>query len=58
MPRTWTWRKRTTSAEGALLAAAGEHGYMASILRSDRENYTVEYSALFGGRQQRTPFQE
>ena len=29
--------------KAALLAANGEHGYMASILRSDRENYTVEY---------------
>lgn len=29
--------------KAALLAANGEHGYMASILRADRENYTVEY---------------
>ncbi len=29
--------------KAALLAAGGEHGYMASILRADRENYTVEY---------------
>lgn len=29
--------------KAALLAANGEHGYMASILRTDRENYTVEY---------------
>ncbi len=29
--------------KAALLAAAGEHGYMASILRKDRDNYTVEY---------------
>jgi len=29
--------------KAALMAAAGEHGYMASILRADRENYTVEY---------------
>lgn len=29
--------------KAALLAARGEHGYMASILRTDRENYTVEY---------------
>ncbi len=29
--------------KAALLAAAGEHGYMASILRTDRDNYTVEY---------------
>lgn len=29
--------------KAALLAAAGEHGYMASILRKDRENYTIEY---------------
>ena len=29
--------------KAALLAAAGEHGYMASILRADRDNYTVEY---------------
>ncbi len=29
--------------KAALLAAAGEHGYMASILRADRENYTIEY---------------
>lgn len=29
--------------KAALLAAAGEHGYMASILRTDRENYTITY---------------
>jgi 6-phosphofructokinase 1 len=29
--------------KAALMAAAGEHGYMASILRADRENYTIEY---------------
>ena len=29
--------------KAALLAAAGEHGYMASILRADRENYTITY---------------
>ena len=29
--------------KAALLAANGEHGYMASILRTDRENYTVTY---------------
>jgi len=29
--------------KAALLAANGEHGYMASILRADRDNYTVEY---------------
>ncbi|HUG20603.1 MAG TPA: diphosphate--fructose-6-phosphate 1-phosphotransferase, partial [Planctomycetaceae bacterium] len=29
--------------KAALLAANGEHGYMASILRADRENYTVVY---------------
>ncbi len=29
--------------KAALLAAAGEHGYMASILRADRDNYTIEY---------------
>ncbi|MBD3675331.1 MAG: diphosphate--fructose-6-phosphate 1-phosphotransferase [Planctomycetaceae bacterium] len=29
--------------KAALLAAHGEHGYMASILRADRDNYTVEY---------------
>ncbi len=29
--------------KAALLAAAGEHGYMASILRKDRDNYTIEY---------------
>ena len=29
--------------KAALMAAAGEHGYMASILRADRDNYTVEY---------------
>ena len=29
--------------KAALLGAAGEHGYMASILRTDRENYTVKY---------------
>ncbi|GAB4139781.1 MAG: 6-phosphofructokinase [Planctomycetaceae bacterium] len=29
--------------KAALLAAGGEHGYMASILRTDRENYTVAY---------------
>ena len=29
--------------KAALLAAGGEHGYMASILRTDRRNYTVEY---------------
>lgn len=29
--------------KAALLAANGEHGYMASILRSDRDNYTVTY---------------
>jgi 6-phosphofructokinase 1 len=29
--------------KAALLAASGQHGYMASILRADRENYTVEY---------------
>ncbi|TWT63410.1 diphosphate--fructose-6-phosphate 1-phosphotransferase [Rubinisphaera italica] len=29
--------------KAALLAANGEHGYMASILRADRENYTIEY---------------
>ena len=29
--------------KAALLAANGEHGYMASILRTDRDNYTVEY---------------
>ncbi|MAG94718.1 MAG: 6-phosphofructokinase [Planctomycetaceae bacterium] len=29
--------------KAALLAAGGEHGYMASILRSDRENYTATY---------------
>ncbi len=29
--------------KAALLAAAGEHGYMASILRTDRQNYTVTY---------------
>jgi 6-phosphofructokinase 1 len=29
--------------KAALLAANGEHGYMASILRADRENYTAVY---------------
>jgi len=29
--------------KAALLAAAGEHGYMASILRKDRDNYTITY---------------
>ena len=29
--------------KAALLAASGQHGYMASILRTDRENYTIEY---------------
>ncbi|MBL4884427.1 MAG: diphosphate--fructose-6-phosphate 1-phosphotransferase [Planctomycetaceae bacterium] len=29
--------------KAALLAAAGEHGYMASILRTDRDNYTIQY---------------
>jgi 6-phosphofructokinase len=29
--------------KAALLAAAGEHGYMATILRADRENYQVRY---------------
>ena len=29
--------------KAALLAAAGDHGYMASILRTDRKNYTIEY---------------
>ena len=29
--------------KAALLAANGEHGYMASILRADRENYTAIY---------------
>jgi len=29
--------------KAALLAASGQHGYMASILRADRENYTVTY---------------
>ena len=29
--------------KAALLAANGEHGYMASILRADRENYTIRY---------------
>jgi ATP-dependent phosphofructokinase / diphosphate-dependent phosphofructokinase len=29
--------------KAALLAASGQHGYMASILRADRENYTIEY---------------
>lgn len=29
--------------KAALLAAGGEHGYMATILRTDRENYTVKY---------------
>jgi 6-phosphofructokinase 1 len=29
--------------KAALLAAAGEHGYMATILRTDRDNYQVKY---------------
>ena len=29
--------------KAALLAAAGEHGYMSTILRTDRENYSVRY---------------
>ena len=29
--------------KAALLAAAGEHGYMATILRADRDNYQVRY---------------
>ncbi len=29
--------------KAALMAGADEHGYMASILRPDRENYTIEY---------------
>lgn len=29
--------------KAALLAAGGEHGYMATILRTDRQNYTVAY---------------
>ncbi len=29
--------------KAALLAAAGEHGYMATILRTDRDNYQVRY---------------
>ena len=29
--------------KAALLAAAGEHGYMATILRTDWENYQVKY---------------
>src|SRR5712691_1866972 len=29
--------------KAALLAAAGEHGYMATILRADRNNYQIRY---------------
>ena len=32
--------------KAALLAAAGEHGYMATILRADRENYQVRYDKV------------
>ncbi|MEZ6050858.1 MAG: hypothetical protein R3C02_05615 [Planctomycetaceae bacterium] len=29
--------------EAALLGAAGEHGYMSTILRTDWDNYQVRY---------------
>ncbi len=32
--------------KAALLAAAGEHGYMATILRADRDNYQVRYDKV------------
>jgi len=32
--------------KAALLAAAGEHGYMSTILRTDWDNYTVKYDKV------------